>query len=499
MAKIVRPILVLPICLILGWLSDLLFWGKPVGISFPIFVFLLLVGGFWMARRAGLKPSRTTLWLLVPILFLASVSALRAEPFTIFTTRLVTVLLLGLFSLSFLSAEWTRYGFIDYVAKLLGLVPLGLGSWIESRPKQLAKARNSFWSRTAPILRGLLFALPLLLFLGFLLSSADPYFGDWMGSLFVDFQNLPEYIVRLLIVLLVAYILLAAYMFAFNRSRKQKLIGANGAAISIGLGWGEAITVLSAVIVLFAAFVAIQFRYFFGGLANVVQGPAGFTFAEYARRGFGELVVVAVTALGLFIILSAITKRTKGSQQSWFSGLGITLFALVAVILASAFERLLLLEEAYGFTRLRTYPHVFMVWLGILLLAVVLLEAFGRQRAFALATMLAIVGFTATLPILNVDAFIASTNIQRATLRQPLDAQYLASLSSDAIPVMLANYEDEPTSNLQNALACYKKLNTQATKAWQGWNLSAVLADQQLEGVTITSPETLDCPLRSFD
>lgn len=498
MAKTVRPFLLLPLCLLLGWAFDFLFWGKSIGVSFPIFVILLLAAGFWMAARAGLRPAGKTVWLLVPIVLLASVSAFRMEPFTVFTSRVVTILLLGLFSLSFLGGQWTQYGFLDYFAKLLGLLPLGLGTWMESRPEPSKKSGNPAWWRVAPVLRGALLALPLLLILAFLLSSADPFFGQWMGSVFGDFANLPEYILRGLIILVIGYALVAAYMFAFNRSKKQTLIGASAPLVSIGLGWTEAITVLAAINLLFGAFVVIQFRYFFGGLANVIEGPTGFTFAEYARRGFGELVLVAIIALGLFVILSAITGRAKDAQQGWFSGLGIALFALVSVILVSAFERLYLLEEAYGFTRLRTYPHVFMVWLGILLLAIVILEALGRQRAFALSSLLAMVGFTATLPIVNVDAFIARVNLERAATGQPLDGQYLASLSSDAVPTLVAQYRSEPLAGLDMVLACYREMQPEASAHWQSWNLSASKASGQLQGISVPSAASEDCQAPFF-
>ena len=52
---------------------------------------------------------------------------------------------------------------------------------------------------------------------------------------------------------------------------------------------------LTGVALLFAAFVLVQFRYFFGGAQNI--GLQGFTFAEYARRGYGELMAVAFLSL----------------------------------------------------------------------------------------------------------------------------------------------------------------------------------------------------------
>jgi hypothetical protein len=156
------------------------------------------------------------------------------------------------------------------------------------------------------------------------------------------------------------------------------------------------------------------------------------------------------------------------------------------------------LEEAYGFTRLRTYPHVFMVWLGILLLVIVILEASGRQRAFALATMLAIVGFTATLTLVNVDALIARINLERAAAGQPLDAQYLASLSSDAVPTLVAQHRSEPLTGLDVALACYLELQPEASAHWQSWNLSTSKASEVLQGILVPSVDSENCHASFF-
>jgi hypothetical protein len=183
------------------------------------------------------------------------------------------------------------------------------------------------------------------------------------------------------------------------------------ASLSPFLGFTEAIVVLGSVNLLFAFFVGIQLRYFFGGQANIHL--LGYTYAEYARRGFGELVVVALLSLLLYLGLVALAKRENPAQRWIFSAMGIALVALIAVILASAFQRLALYEGAYGFTGLRTYTHIFMIWLGILLLAVVGLEIAGVRRFFPLAALLAGLGFGVTLNLLDVDAFIVWQNVAR--------------------------------------------------------------------------------------
>ena len=98
---------------------------------------------------------------------------------------------------------------------------------------------------------------------------------------------------------------------------------------------------------------------------------------------------------------------------------------LVIVMLVSAFQRLVLYETGIWLLRLRTYTHVFMIWLAILLVAVVVLEILRRERVVGLAMVLASLGFVISLSLLNVDAFIVKQNIQRE-IRSVTDEELFA-------------------------------------------------------------------------
>jgi hypothetical protein len=341
----------------------------------------------------------------------------------------------------------------------------------------------------APVVRGLLLAVPVVGVLGALLASADVFFSDFLSNVlyFLDFDNLLEYGFRAFYIVIISYFLAAGYLFALNRSRKEELLGLKKPWVKPFLGFTEAAIVLSSVVVLFATFVILQIRYFFGGASNVVSNSAGFTYAEYARQGFAELVAVAILSLFLFMVLSSIAKRGEVRQQGWFSGLGIALMLLVSVILVSAFQRLLLYESVYGFTQMRTYPHVFMIWLGLLLAAVVILELTHRRRAFALAFVLAAIGFAATLPILNVDAFIVRANLERLNRTGNIDIGYLARLSEDALPPLASEYEralasgdEERMQILAGTLLCHASQHGYYATGpnWQSFHFSRTAAAQ---------------------
>jgi signal transduction histidine kinase len=205
---------------------------------------------------------------------------------------------------------------------------------------------------------------------------------------------------------------------------------------------------------LFATFIIIQVNYLFGGQSNIHAD--GFTYADYARKGFFELLVVAVISLLLIQILSAITKRKDGRQAGIFSGLNIGLVALVVMILVSAFQRLLMYKAAYGFTRVRIYSENFMVWMAILLLATALLEFIRRERLFSLAVLVCAIGFGVTINLTNVDATIARENVTRAVGGNKLDIDYLATLSEDSIPYLADVYSTNPAQNsgIGAVLAC---------------------------------------------
>ncbi len=322
----------------------------------------------------------------------------------------------------------------------------------------------------------MLLATPVVLVLIALLSSADMIFASYVEDITQLFrlEKLPEYLFRAFYISVFAYLLIGMYAHVLTKSDDETLVGKETRFNPKFLGFTESSIILGSVDLLFAVFVFIQFRYFFGGQTNIRLD--GFTYAEYARRGFGELVAVAVISLVLFLGLSAITKRERPRQRSVFSGMGILLVLLVGVMLVSAFQRLDLYEQAYGFTRLRMYPRIFMIWLGVLLGALVLLELLQRQRRFAFVFLAACLGFVVTLGTVNVDARITHHNVSRAVQGEELDYSYLLSLSNDAVPALWEEYNNPAVSDMNRAelggvLAC------QAAKAeedirWQEFHFS---------------------------
>jgi hypothetical protein len=199
--------------------------------------------------------------------------------------------------------------------------------------------------------------------------------------------------------------------------------------------------------------------------------------------------MVAFLSLMLYLSLSTISRRADGARRHINTSLGVFLVLLVGVILVSAYQRLNLYEAAYGFSRIRTYSHVFIIWMGILLVSTVYLEIADRLRAFALTCLLAAMGFGMTLAILNVDGFIVRQNLARQALGYPLDTAYLVSLSDDALPDLTRGYSGAlpgaPAHNeITGILHCRLKEmeSLPFSPDWQSFHWSHHNARQILEG-----------------
>lgn len=451
----------------LGVTGDLLFYRKPLGISVPLFAAALVAALFVFAGMARSRTRIRNSWVVVPLIFFAVMVAVRADP-------LITLLNIGaaVWMLALLLYYRPIYAPIDQetlgaqaasVFETIMFIPFetpgklaDAGGWLRERRVFGAEAVRS-------VARGLLIALPILVVFGLLLASADTIFAGYLTDALNVFSltNAEDLVVHTLILAGVSWLSCGALAYGVLRpepavvqpvviddpviaevleSSYADVFGADAAAKRkrqpFRLALLESSIVLGAVDLMFGVFVVVQMAYFFGG-RSLVTAETGWTFAQYARRGFFELVAVSVLVLGLILWLDRVTPRTTVRQHTVFRVLAVGMIALTGVMLVSASGRMSLYEEAYGYTHLRLYTHTFMLWLGVLLGVVVLELMVLARRFFAIGVTLCAIGFLATLNLMNVDYAIAEQNIARYQHGEELDVVYLHSLSADAVPALV--------------------------------------------------------------
>lgn len=204
------------------------------------------------------------------------------------------------------------------------------------------------------------------------------------------------------------------------------------------LGLIEISVVLVLMNLLFLSFVIMQVPYLFGGM-DLVQNTPDFKLAEYARRGFGELVAVTVLVLPILLASHWLLRKENPLNEKVYRVLAGIQIVLLFVIMASAMQRLFLLTGnlGYGLTTVRFYPMVVMIWFAIVFVWFGLTVLRGARQYFAWGALWSAVFVLAGVHALNPDEFIVRTNIRLMNEGRVFDSDYNARLSSDAIPVLV--------------------------------------------------------------
>jgi hypothetical protein len=361
------------------------------------------------------------------ILFAAWLTV-RASPWLLWPDLAMSFALLGLAaSLSF-RGSLLDIGIAEAAARSVhAVIHLAAGAAFAVQPLARIRARLGV---VAPLLRGLLIAAPIAILLAGLLAAADPVFASFF-NLNIDAGHL---------VLDVTYVALGSLAAA----GLLRLAAAEPVARVDGPTWRlgsiEGLVVLAVLDAVFGAFAVAQAIAATGAAGDTLRS-AGVTYADYARSGFFQLLWVAgITAL-VIILFSRITGLTERTTRRAFMVLAQIAIVLTLLIVVVAFQRLSLYEDAYGFTMLRLYSHIFAVWIAVVfvLLAADMAGLFRRRRWFVGATSVSAMAVLLTLNLVNPEAMVVALNVNHAQATQKIDAQYFAELSSDATPALLAD------------------------------------------------------------
>ena len=285
---------------------------------------------------------------------------------------------------------------------------------------------NRAGGRIGPVARGLALAAVLLAVFLPLFVTADPAFADMVDdALGWDVDRPVDRFAAALLVLALAGAL------ALARGAESRPAGPARARVG-RVEWTIALVGLNA---LFLAFLAVQLTALFGG-HDYVQRSTGLTYAQYARQGFGQLLVVAGLTLAVVGAAWRWARRdTRREERALKLALGV-LCVLTLAVVASALRRLGLYEAAFGSTRLRMAAQAGTVWVGALFVLMLVAGTLKREtwlpRAVSAVSAVALLGFGLS----NPDARIAERNVARFERTGQIDLYYAAGLSPDAAPAL---------------------------------------------------------------
>jgi hypothetical protein len=462
----------------LGSLGDYLFQGHPLGVNAGLFA-LTFVAALTLLLRIGRIPlHQGRRAMVLPLLLFAGLLALHDSPLLVATNLLAVAGAVALGALRRTRPNVAEAQVSDYVVGAAAVGASTFAGAIDLLEKDVPWARLGQQVRgrqSAAVARGLAIGLPLLALFGGLFVAADAVFKNLVVSSVPDLRHVW---LHLVIAAGITWLACGLLRDLLATRDEQRLVAAELATFHlpkrVAVGPTEIAVALGIVNVVFAAFVAVQIRYLFGG-RGLVESRVHLTYAEYARHGFFELLAVSLLVLALLFGAHALLRHRSPFSLRLVQALSAVLIALVLVVMASALERMRLYQREYGLTELRLYATGVILWLGIVFVWMAATVVRARPRLFVTGALVA--GFVATLAlnVANPDALIARTNLDRPRV----DVAYLGGLSDDAVPVLL---ERLPAldSRLRVPLAAALLNRNGRAGGVAGWNASRARADELL-------------------
>ncbi|MGM0845249.1 MAG: DUF4153 domain-containing protein [Bacillota bacterium] len=478
-----RNLLLILCCIAMGILAEWLFIDHTFGLNVVLFATLYYCLFYWQMKGKRLMNRKIGFLLMLSILFLA------LNYFLYWNIVLYVLNLLILPGLIIIHCvlitrkkrmDWNSFGFIGYMFTFAG-------KWIAFTISRLLVPKKIFASRMQAqsyrtlkmIVLGILISLPLVFFTGLLLMSADRHFAQLVELLPLQMLNLSvgEEMARLVFILIVSLLMYSFVRIlrrdhtSYSRQLKSKKVNLEGIIV---------ITVLISLNGLYALFTFVQFQYFFSD--SLITG---LTYADYARRGFFELIVVTLINWSIVVTVIKTMSLESKKMKVMINALLSLLVGMSGIMLYSAGMRLSLYEEAYGFTMARILAHAFMVWIGIILtftLIKIWYKSLSLSRFYIISSLL----FYSALNIMDLNGLIVQKNLERYQETERVDLFYFQQISAAGTLGLIELYEENPdVPGLREALIKEKKNAENNKESWQSGNLVKKQAREALNEIEI--------------
>ncbi|MGP4017635.1 DUF4153 domain-containing protein [Saccharopolyspora sp. 5N708] len=426
------------------------------GIGWPLVGLTTAAGLFLVGRKAEKKVHIGQLcWASVALLLLA-VCAFRAAGWLI-TLCVLTAAVAGMLAVS--GGRSVRAFMIAAIA--IEVAAFRALPWTVRGVRQHAPGKGGL-----RLVASLVVALLLLVVFGALFAGADDNFANLVSTVLPSLDE--ETFFRWTLVF--AFFGFAALGAAFTLLRPPEVAERTTEVKTLRrLEWALPIGLL---VLLFAAFIAVQSTPMFGGDQHV-QHTERLTYADYARSGFWQLMVVTILTLPIIGAAARWAPKNTRFDRNLLRGLVGVLAVLTLLIVVSALIRMWTYQDAYGYTVMRLLVMCCELWLGVVYLLVI--AAGVRLRANWLPTAVVGTAMAALLALaaINPEGLIAERNIARFQATGKLDDWYLKGLSTDALPA-LRNLPDPQRGDIITEITYGLDDMT-----WRSWNLSHQLAAAQ--------------------
>ena len=323
------------------------------------------------------------------------------------------------------------------------------------------------------ILLGLVISIPLLIVILALLISADEVFAqilepikEFLGNILsIRFWASAYFRILIFVIVCIYFMAFICNILKFDTDTKNKQNG-----IEIKMQNITVNTVLTVLNIVYLLFTIVQFTYLFTKIG--VDGS--FNYADYARQGFFQLMIVTIINFVIILLTNANKRETSKAVNIYTKIMNLFLIIFTAVMICSSFLRMYLYEQEFGYTFLRLMV-CFILATELVLIIPTIAYVFTKKVKLLksyiviIAIMYALINFSnvdKTIARRNVDRYIANSKLSVSEERSKTDFNYLKRLSIDAIPDIVRLCDNTEDESLKLKIRTY--LNNEYYKKVEG-------------------------------
>jgi len=409
----------------------LLFYKAWVGWNVLLYSALIIALLIIVMSKLTTKIKTGTKFYFAAVIMLGISSALTSNDVLLFFNIIAILILLDI-SLLHQFYDVEKWEFARHFGKMIGMVFGSIASiWMPFADslnffKKTRVLKNDLFRN---IVIGIVISLPILYITTALLSSADLLFGSLANNVFKAVFSADIFWIGCMVVfgMLASYCILCASVSKVGIQDKKAIVKLDASI---------AATVMTILCLVYAYFCILQVVYLFtGGLFTL---PEAYTFAEYARRGFFELMWVTGINIALMII-----SRTLFKESKFLSILVVFMTVCTYIMIGSAAYRMILYISVYHLSFLRLFVLLILIIEVFILAGVIISEFHKKFQLFSYSVAVVAVCYIA-FSLGKPDVWIASYLIDHEKSLTIEDLSYLTSeLSLDAAPIVLTVIGDE--------------------------------------------------------
>ena len=449
---------------------------NDAGITYPIFVGATIGYILFAIRKLEMQLKKESRFYIVSMILLGISTFCTDDPRIIFFNKtgvflLAICLILGLFY------DTTKWNLGKYIGSIIQVCATSLMEVNRPFADAVWFCKNKLGQKNSKylyLLIGLGITIPVFLVVFLLLTSADAVFRDWANQIFADIA-FSEYILMVMMFLWMMFVSYCLLVKFSKNELKEEVKDSKKWEPLIGIPLA---TVLS---LLYLVFSGIQIVYLFMGN---MQLPEGYTYAEYAREGFFQLLAVSIINLIIVLIGLCYFKPNKV-----FKAILTVMSLCTFIMIASSGMRMIIYIQYYYLTFLR----ILVLWsLAVLTLIFIGVIAYTAKSSFPLFrySLFVFTCFYIGLSFSHPDYWISKINLESTKETRSEffqgdayeDYELLGNLSADAAPIMLKWFKEEGFS----------------TEIYKG---NGMTFDEylSLNGIVISGEKQTDEEIREYD